>query len=211
MAIQSDSKKYLYGNGSARLPSAGGCCWLSYLSDLKFGISGHNYSLISPLLPGTYLIIYIGTKLVWKCNISLTTQVKILPQMIVFAAHKKYDYQIKCHPGCCIFNTHSCLLILPPLLSSWSEPPFHFPKNKQTNTRTIFVVYLFLTSIPITSPIFLLPPLPLVWALLSARCYQCSPLTIPKWRETYLPRGLSECLPKITLIPNSLLKYLKTQ
>lgn len=129
MAIQSDSKKYLYGNGSARLPSAGGCCWLSYLSDLKFGISGHNYSLISPLLPGTYLIIYIGTKLVWKCNISLTTQVKILPQMIVFAAHKKYDYQIKCHPGCCIFNTHSCLLILPPLLSSWSEPPFHFPKN----------------------------------------------------------------------------------
>lgn len=138
MAIQSDSKKYLYGNGSARLPSAGGCCWLSYLSDLKFGISGHNYSLISPLLPGTYLIIYIGTKLVWKCNISLTTQVKILPQMIVFAAHKKYDYQIKCHPGCCIFNTHSCLLILPPTSIFLIRAPLPLPqKLKQTNTQTI--------------------------------------------------------------------------
>ena len=74
----------------------------------------------------------------WKCNISLITQVKILPQMIVFAAHKKYDYQIKCHPGCCIFNTHSCLLILPPPSIFLIRAPLPLPqKLKQTNIQTI--------------------------------------------------------------------------
>lgn len=122
------------------------------------------------------------------------------------APPKKYDYQIKCQPGCCIFNTQSCLLI-PPLYLPDLSPP----KTETNQHSDYFVTYLFLTSAPITPPIFLLLPLPLVWARLSAHCYQPSPLTSPKWRETYLPRGLSECLPKITLIPNSLLKYLKNQ
>lgn len=95
----------------------------------------------------------------------------------------------------------------PTPLSAWSEPPLLLPQKTETDQHSEYL-YLFLASVPITSPIFLLL-LPLVWARLSARCYQSSPLTIPKWRETYLPRGLSECLPKITLIPNSPLKYLK--
>lgn len=116
-------------------------------------------------------------------------------------AHEKYDYQIKCQPGCCIFNTHSCLLI-PPLYQPDLSPPRPCPKSEtETNQHSDYIrIYLLHTSIPITSTIFLLLLL-LVWAPLFAHRYQSAPLTIPKWGETYLPWGLSECLPEITLIP----------
>lgn len=130
-------------------------------------------------------------KLVWKLNISSITEVKILPQMIISQLVKKHDCQIKCHQGCCIFNTHSCLLI--PLLYLpliWAPRPtlsFLLPPKTETNQHSdYFGVYLLLTSFPITSTIFL-PQLPLVWARLSAHCYQSSPLTVPKWGEKYLP------------------------
>lgn len=117
-------------------------------------------------------------------------------------APQKYDYQIKCQPGCCIFNSQSCLLIPPHYLPDLSPP-----KTETNQHADYFVTYLFLSLVPPPPP-FLLLQLPLLLTQLSAH-YQSSPLTIPKWRETYLPRGMSECLPKITLIPNSLLKYLK--
>lgn len=52
------------------------------------------------------------------------------------ASQKKYDYQIKCQPGCCIFNSQSCLLIPPLYLPDLS--PHSFPKNWNKPTFRIF-------------------------------------------------------------------------
>lgn len=93
------------------------------------------------LLPRMCLITLLRAKLVWKCNISLITEVKILPQMIVSLHHKKYDYQIKCHPGCCIFNTHSCLLI-PPLYLLDLSPLLLPPKNWNRPTLRPFLGFI---------------------------------------------------------------------
>lgn len=125
------------------------------------------------------------------------------------ASPKKYDYQIKCQPGCCIFNSQLCLLIPPLYLPDLS--PQSFPKNWNKPAFRLFcdlsLPYFSSNQIPHISSFSCC-----LWSELDSQpTISTLPLTIPKWRETYLPWGLSECLPKITLIPNSLLKYLKSQ
>lgn len=52
-------------------------------------------------------------------------------------AHHKYDYQIKCHPGCYIFNTPSCHPITPPLFTK-PEPASSSLKHWNKPTSILF-------------------------------------------------------------------------
>lgn len=110
-------------------------CRRSAFINLKCGIRGHNYP--PPLIK------HLWAKLLWKCISSLITGVKLLPQMGVFQPPKKYDYQIKCQPGCCIFNSQSCLLIPPHYLPDLSPP-----KTETNQHSDYFVTYLFLSLVP---------------------------------------------------------------
>lgn len=142
---------------------------------------------------------------------SLNTEVILFPQTVLHPP-KKYDYQIKCQPGCCIFNSQSCLL-LPPPLSAWSEPPL-FPQTlKQTNIHTILWLISSLLQLQSHPPCFVFFFCCCLWSELDSQPTAISPL---HWRPLNEGRHISledwvSVSPRLLLSLNSLLKYLKSQ